>query len=40
MCPFLMQDNNLDPWIQFFKTILDMPVPESFKSFTNDTYEI
>jgi hypothetical protein len=23
-----MTDNNLDPWVQFFKTILDMPVPD------------
>ena len=27
MCPFLMKDKNLDPWILFFKTILDMECP-------------
>ena len=26
-CPYLMVDNNLEPWIQFFKTMLDMPPP-------------
>ena len=27
VCPCLMKDGALDPWIQFFKTILDMPTP-------------
>lgn len=35
-----MEDNNLDPWIQFFKTILDMPTPEALKNPTNQTEEI
>jgi len=24
VCPYLMEGSNLDPWIQFFKTIIDM----------------
>ena len=28
VCPYLMQDNNMDPWVQFFKTILDMKMPQ------------
>jgi hypothetical protein len=35
-----MEDNNLDPWIEFFKTILDMPIPEDMKDLTNDSEEI
>ena len=27
MSPFLMEGSNLEPWIQFFKTILDMELP-------------
>jgi hypothetical protein len=27
MCPYLMEGDNLDPWIMFFKTILDMECP-------------
>jgi hypothetical protein len=27
VCPYLMKIEALDPWIQFFKTILDMPTP-------------
>ena len=27
ICPYLMEENTLDPWVQFFKTILDLPVP-------------
>ena len=33
MCPFLMVEGAIDPWIQFFKTILDRPVPSEFDSF-------
>jgi len=36
MCPFLMEGTNLDPWVQFFKTIIDMPVPEELGSTTDD----
>ena len=40
MSPYLMEAKNLDPWIQFFKTILDMPVPDDIASITQDTDEI
>ena len=40
MTPFLMQENNLDPWIQFFKTILDMECPANLSAPTQDTIEI
>ena len=40
VCPHLMENNNLDPWVEFFKTILDMKVPEDLKTVTNDTNEI
>jgi len=40
VCPFLMENNNMDPWIQFFKTILDMPVPDDISAATNSTEEI
>ena len=35
-----MSDNILDPWIQFFKTILDMPCPENLSKKTENTEEI
>jgi len=35
-----MEDNNMDPWISFFKTILDMPTPEELKNPTVKTEEI
>jgi hypothetical protein len=35
-----MEENALDPWILFFKTILDMPIPDNLRSVTNDTEEI
>ena len=40
MCPYLMENNNLDPWIQFFKTIMDMPCPPELCSPTEDQFEI
>lgn len=40
VCPYLMEENALDPWIMFFKTILDMPIPDSLRSVTNETEEI
>lgn len=36
MCPYLMEGDNLDPWIQFFKTIMDMPCPPELCSPTED----
>ena len=35
-----MGENALDPWIQFFKTLLDMDVPGELASFTEDIDEI
>lgn len=40
LSPYLMVDNNLDPWIHFFKTILDMPCPKDLAEPTLDTNEI
>lgn len=40
VCPFLMEDHNMDPWIQFFKTILDMPTPADLRDPTFETEEI
>jgi len=36
MSPYLMTGENLAPWIQFFKTILDMPCPENLSQKTDD----
>ena len=40
--PFLAQNSgvNLDPWIQFFKTLMDRPVPAALESLTEDMDEI
>jgi len=35
-----MEENVLDPWIMFFKTILDMECPENLNSATENTVEI
>ena len=35
-----MEENTLDPWIQFFKTILDLPCPPSLGSKITNTDEI
>lgn len=35
-----MQDDNIDCWMLLFKTILDMPVPDSLSSKTVETDEI
>lgn len=40
MCPYLMEGNNLDPWIMFFKTILDMETPPELAGPTELTEEI
>lgn len=37
ICPYLMEENNLDPWVQFFKTILDMDTPPDLVNSTSDT---
>jgi hypothetical protein len=40
MCPFLAEGNNIEPWIQFFKTIMDRAIPEAqaaqLESFSED----
>jgi hypothetical protein len=33
ICPFLVVDSNLEPWIAFFKTLMDRPLPENLDSF-------
>lgn len=40
MCPYLMEVDHLDPWILFFKTILDMECPPALESSTDQTEEI
>ena len=36
ICPYLTEGTNVDPWIQFFKTILDKQVPAELESFVED----
>ena len=40
MCPYLMEQGNLDPWVQFFKAILDMDTPAEIKPQVDDVDEI
>jgi hypothetical protein len=40
MCPYLMEAGNLDPWVQFFKAILDMECPANLSDKTEDFDEI
>ena len=40
MCPYLMEAGNLDPWVQFFKAILDMETPPALQGTTDDVDEI
>lgn len=40
ICPFIAEGNNIDPWILFFKTVLDRPVPAELESFVEDMDEI
>jgi hypothetical protein len=34
ICPFIAEGTNLDPWIMFFKTIVDRSLPDDVESFT------
>ena len=36
ICPYMTEGANLDPWIQFFKTLLDRPVPADLESPVED----
>lgn len=36
LLPFLKENNGLAPWIQTFKILIDMPVPEQLESATDD----
>jgi hypothetical protein len=36
LCPFFASAGAIEPWIHFFKTILDRPVPSTLDSFTDD----
>jgi hypothetical protein len=40
MCPFLTENNAIDPWIQFFKTLLDKPLPQELEAFVEEMNEI
>lgn len=40
MCPYLMESNHLNPWMQFFKTIIDLPLPEALSAISTDPDEI
>jgi hypothetical protein len=35
-----MADGFLDPWVEFFKTILDMPTPQNLAAATDNHDEI
>lgn len=37
LCPYFVTDNHLDPWVEYFKTLLDMAVPENLATRTEDT---
>jgi hypothetical protein len=36
LCPFYANGNSIEPWIHFFKNLLDRPVPPDLDSFTED----
>jgi len=38
--PYLKEGKNIAPWLLFNKQIMDMPVPESLSSFTEDLEEV
>lgn len=40
LCPFMAEGNNIDPWMQLFKTIMDKPVPPQLESPVDDTETI
>ena len=40
LCPFMAEGNNVDPWIQLFKTIIDKPLPAELESYTDDLDDI
>jgi hypothetical protein len=43
ICPFMTENpqQNLDPWILFFKTLMDRPIiPSTLTVFTEDMYEM
>ena len=40
MCPYFIKKDIIDPWMQFFIDILDLPLPESLVTLTNDADEI
>ena len=40
ICPFLKENDGLTPWIQMFKVLLDMPVPDQLEAPTDDMEEI
>lgn len=40
ICPILKNDGALLPWMQFFKFVLDLPLPEQLSSFVEEMDEI
>ena len=36
----MAEGNNIDPWIQFFKTLLDKPMPAELENFIEDKDDI
>ena len=40
LAPSLIAEGALEPWMQFFKTLMDMPVPAELSSFCEDMEEI
>ena len=40
ICPFLKENEGLTPWIQMFKVLLDMPVPDPLEAATDDMEEV
>ena len=40
LCPCFMQNNQLDPWVSFFKSVLEKDIPQEWESPTEDVKEI
>ena len=35
-----MEGNNLDPWMQFFKSLLDRPMPAELENYVEEMSEV
>ena len=40
LCPFMTENHCLDPWIQFFKSVMDRPAPPELESFIEEMHAI